>query len=82
MCIFSLLRFRYVYISANISCLIPILQNMGYKLQLSSLRSPLSTAYNEEMKNINNILSFAHFLFARYDLFQQLNKSFMFACAI
>jgi len=39
-------------------------------------------AYNEEMKNINNILRCAHGLFVQYDLFQQLNKSFMFACAI
>jgi len=39
-------------------------------------------AYNEEMKNINNVVRFAHGLFAQCDLFQQLNKSFMLACAI
>jgi len=39
-------------------------------------------AYNEEMEIINNIIRFAHGLFVQYDLFQQMNKSFMFACAI
>jgi len=31
--------------------------------------------YNEEIKNINNILWFAYGLFVQCDLFQQLNKS-------
>jgi hypothetical protein len=38
--------------------------------------------YVEKMENINSMLKFAHAVFVQYDLFQQLNGSFMFAHVI